>query len=687
MSEQYSNEALLELFIFETTQLLEQLEEMVITSESNGGFWTEEINEIFRVMHTIKGSAAMMQFQYISTLAHTIEDVFFILRENSAHKASDSVLSDLLLESIDFIKLELVKIINNLEVDGNPTEIIEALKKYHDLLKDDQNANRSHSGTDNFVHNKNRPKETGLKTESKDKETGNSFEAVIFFEEDCGMEHIRAYTVIHELKDYVDMISCQPENIETDESIESIQKNGFRISLKTDMEFEELHQLLMGTIFLKELELRQLAEEESDCISCEIKEIMPETELAVVKDKGNEEAVKIRDKEKHAVSQSMISVSVAKLDKLMDLMGELVITEAMVLQNPDLQGLHLDKFQKAARQLSKITGELQDTVMAIRMVPLSATFHKMYRIVRDMSKKLEKEVNLTIEGEETEVDKNIIEHISDPLMHLVRNALDHGIESPEERIKKGKTASGTIVLKAENSGSDVLITIKDDGRGLNKDKILTKAKQSGLLQRPEEDLTDREIYNLIFLPGFSTNEQVTEFSGRGVGMDVVMKNIETIGGSLAVESQDSKGSMIILKIPLTLAIIDGMNLSVGDSCYTIPTLAIRESFRPRDEDIITDPEGNEMILIRGKVYQVIRLHRIFKVKTKTVNYSDGIIVMVQQEEKVFCLFADRLIGQQQVVVKSLPEYIRKVGNLKGLGGCTLLGDGSISVILDIAGLI
>jgi len=371
----------------------------------------------------------------------------------------------------------------------------------------------------------------------------------------------------------------------------------------------------------------------------------------------------------------------------MDLVGEMVIAEAMVVQNPDLNGLVLNNFQKAARQLHKITGEMQDMVMAIRMVPVATTFQKMHRIVRDMSKKLGKEVQLRLLGEETEVDKNIIEHISDPLMHLIRNSIDHGIEAPEDRLANGKPKAGMITLEARNAGSDVLIIVRDDGKGLNRDKILRRAKENGLLNKPENEMSDREIFNLIFLPGFSTKDSISEYSGRGVGMDVVTKNIEAVGGSVSADSTDGVGTTVTMKIPLTLAIIDGMNVKVGNSCYTIPTVSIKESFRPSVNDIITDPDGNEMIMVRGHCYPILRLHEHYCIRTDVTDLIKGILVMVEAEDKCLCIFADELSGQQHVVVKALPEYIRSTKKIKGLAGCTLLGDGSISLILDIAELV
>ncbi|NLK29283.1 MAG: chemotaxis protein CheA [Clostridiales bacterium] len=519
----------------------------------------------------------------------------------------------------------------------------------------------------------------------------NTYQVDIFFEEGCEMENVRAYSIIHKLKEQTECFAYYPGDIlDSDRSIGVIRQKGFRIFLKANSTYQEMQDFFLQTIFIKSLDLIQYEDDSifdsicrkgQDPLANQRKEDKPLDLDSCEESKQSVREGTISSK------QSIISVNVAKLDKLMDLVGELVIAEAMVIQNPDLKGLELTNFQKAARQLNKITSEIQDTVMAVRMVPLSTTFHKMNRIVRDMCRKMEKEVRLKIIGEETEVDKNIIEHISDPLMHLVRNAIDHGIEEPELRKEKGKPKEGTLTLEAKNSGNDVLIIVQDDGKGLNKDRILKKASEHGLLLRNEEDMSDTEIYNLILMPGFSTKNEVTEYSGRGVGMDVVTKNIEAIGGSISIHSRPGRGTSFILKIPLTLAIIDGMNIKVGSSCYTLPTIAIKESFRPRREDIIIDPNGNEMIMVRGQCYPILRLHDFFKVKTEIHDFTAGIIIMVEQDNKTIGIFADELLGQQQVVVKGLPEYIKRFKKIRGLTGCTLLGDGRISLILDVAGLI
>lgn len=690
MSGQYSNEPMLDMFIFETSQLIEQLEQSILSSEKSSCYTHAAINEIFRIMHTIKGSSAMMMFNNISTLAHSIEDLFYFLREGKPHNVDCSALSDLVLEGVDFIKIETEKIKSGDNADGNASVLIDSIKDFLSILK--------HGNVFNASTKHIEPVDTSKQQYyiNQDKAitsmNGNVFKAVIYFEEGCEMENIRAYTIVHNLKDITDEIFYMPEDIiDNDDSVEVIRQEGFKIYLKADCTYEEMHKFFMQTIFLKYFELIQLENDDELKQFYMMKQVVAQEYPIKVpglheQDKEEKEHA---DKEIQSagVRQSIISVSVSKLDKLMDLVGEMVITEAMVIQNPDLKGLELDNFQKTARQLNKITSEMQDIVMAIRMVPLSTTFLKMHRIVRDMCKKLGKEVQLEIIGEETEVDKNIIEHVSDPLMHLVRNALDHGIESPEDRQAKGKPKTGTITLEAKNAGSDVLVIVKDDGKGLNKEKILKKAGENGLLYKPEDDMSDKEIFNLIFLPGFSTKDSVTEFSGRGVGMDVVTKNIETVGGSVSVDSIPDKGTTITLKIPLTLAIIDGMNIKVGNSRYTIPTISIKESFRPKERDIITDPDENEMIMVRGQCYPILRLHELYNVKTGINNFFDGIIIMVEQDEKNLCIFADELLGQQQVVVKALPEYIRRFRKIKGLTGCTLLGDGNISLILDIAGLI
>ena len=327
--------------------------------------------------------------------------------------------------------------------------------------------------------------------------------------------------------------------------------------------------------------------------------------------------------------------------------------------------------------------------MSMRMMPLTNTFQKMNRIVFDVSRKLGKDIELEVIGENTEVDKNIIEHISDPLMHLIRNSVDHGIEAKEDRIAAGKNPKGKITLEAKNEGGKVYVIVKDDGKGLNKQVLYDKALKNGLIgNRPMSDFTDKEIYQFITYAGFSTKEQVTEYSGRGVGMDVVVKNIQTIGGKLEIDSVEGAGSEMTLKIPLTLAIINGIVMEVGRSTFVIETNAIKEFVRFSKEMLVKEPDGEEYVMLRGECYPFIRLNQRFHLEEgeleEDMDSEDGIVVVLEHENKYVCIFIDTLIGEQEIVVKPIPSYIKKV---QGLSGCTQLGDGSIALILDIAGLI
>ncbi|PKM55081.1 MAG: chemotaxis protein CheA [Firmicutes bacterium HGW-Firmicutes-5] len=688
MNNSYIDEPMLEAYVYETSQIIETLEQLMIQSEKIGTFSMDAINEIFRFMHTIKGSSAMMMFNEISTLAHKIEDIFYVIRENQAIRYDFSTLVDCILESVDYYKIELIKIRNGETPDGDTASLTEKVNDYLELLKDENGLEKI-------------KKEVGTKAEADQKyyirpsnkeDQAKYYKAKIRFKKDCEMENIRAYTVIHNIVDLVEEVLYKPSDIiDNDQTIEDIRTNGFLMAIRSTSSEEDLKNYLEKTVFLESLDFEKAELDwfkefeviyQDQEMSEEIK--IPETSKKYIesqKIKKEKEDTKLEVTA--TTTQSIISVNVDKLDMLMDMVGELVIAEAMVSQNPEVVRLEIESFEKASRQLHKISSELQDMVMAIRMVALSTTFMKMHRIVRDMTRKLSKDVVLDVYGEETEVDKNIIEKIADPLMHIIRNAIDHGIEDAEERLIKGKSKEGSIILEAKNSGSDVLIIIKDDGKGLDKQKIYEKAYNLGLIYQSIEDMNDKDIYRLILHPGFSMKEQVTEFSGRGVGMDVVAKNIESIGGSVIVDSVFGKGTTIILKIPLTLAIIEGMNIKVGESRFTIPIVSVKESFRPGNKEIIKDPDGNEMIMVRGLCYPIVKLYEHYGLKTDVDDYEKGILIMVEEDDRSCCLFADELLGQQQVVVKSLPNYIKRYKQVKGLGGCTLLGDGSISLILDV----
>ena len=677
---------LLEMFIFETNQLIDQLEEILLASEESKNLTAENINEIFRIMHTIKSSSAMMEFNNISKLTHKAEDLFYLIRENHPVNLDCSKVCDLVLLAFDFIKSELLKIEEGKEPDGDESSIVNKIVSYTEELsagntiKEDNKT--SNLENPNLISSKTEDQKA-LKAENEQKSASGEFEARVYFEEGCGMEDIRAFSIINNLKDMCTDIHHIPEDLDNSASGYIIEK-GFFVSFKSESDISEIKKVFEDELFVKNYELDYVNKKKDENEKQEIRTANKQ-ENKIPQENNN--LKNINEQISKNIKQSLINVNVLKLDKLMDLVGEIVITESMVTRNPDLLGLQLDNFSKSARQLRKLTDELQDTVMSIRMVPIASTFQKMHRIVRDMGKKLNKGVEFIISGEDTEVDKSIIDHLSDPLMHLVRNAMDHGIECENERISKGKTPKGKVTLSAKNSGGEVIITLTDDGRGLDKKKILEKAKEKGLTEKNDSEITDSEIYSFIMLPGFSTNNEVNEYSGRGVGMDVVKKNIDKVGGRVLIESEADTGTKILIKIPLTLAIIDGMEVTVGDNIYTIPITTIRESFKPEKTSLLKDSDNNEMIMIRGSCYPVFRLNRLFGVATKINDLCDGIIVMVEANDKNICLFVDKLIGEQQVVVKPFPSYLMKYKvKESGIGGCTILGDGSISLIIDAAGI-
>lgn len=378
-----------------------------------------------------------------------------------------------------------------------------------------------------------------------------------------------------------------------------------------------------------------------------------------------------------------VKVDTLKLDSLIDLVGELVIAESMVVQDPDLVSVHSRNLQRNLGQLRRITSELQRTAMSLRMVPIRATFQKMNRIVRDVAALQGKQVQLVLSGEDTELDRNLVEELSDPLVHMIRNAADHGCEKPEARIAKGKPAQGTIQLKAFHQGGSIVIQIKDDGNGLNRERLLQKGREKGIV-KPNDIPSDKEIYDLIFAAGFSTAEVVSDVSGRGVGMDVVRRNIEKLRGKVDIDTVAGQGTTFTIYLPLTLAIIDGMIVSVGAERYIIPTLSVRESFRPRAEMISTVHERGEMVNVRGRLCPLLRLYRYFDQAPKVTNPTDGIVVVVESGAQTRCLMVDDLIGKQEVVIKSLGGALRQNPSL---AGGAVLGDGRVGLILNVDSLV
>jgi two-component system chemotaxis sensor kinase CheA len=376
-----------------------------------------------------------------------------------------------------------------------------------------------------------------------------------------------------------------------------------------------------------------------------------------------------------------VKVDTKKIDNLVDLTGELVIAQAMLRQNPCILSAGDQKLYNNLNQLNQITSSLQTTAMSMRMVPIKSMFQKMVRLVRDLAKDSGKEVGLKISGEDTEIDRNVVEELYEPMVHMIRNAIDHGIEPPEERQKAGKDEEGTIHLRAHQRGGNIIIEIEDDGCGLDKERIMEKARANNLIA-DESKITDSQIYNLIFHAGLTTAKKVTDVSGRGVGMDVVKKAIEKLRGRVEINSRPGSGSTFIISLPLTLAIIEGMLVRIGDERYIIPAVAILESFRPDKNQYSTVTGRGEMILSRGILMPLVRLDRMFGVKGDAVHPWDGLVVAVENDGEQRCLLLDELLGKEEVVIKS----IGGMKNVKGIAGGAIMGDGRVGLILDMTGI-
>ena len=716
MADDFNTESMLDMYLFENGQLLEQLQETVLEQKDAECFDEDSINEIFRTMHTIKGSSGIMMFDNITAVSHKLEDIFYYLRESHPDNVPHVELVEHVLEVEDFISNEMEKIRSGDPVDGDASNIIADLDKFLNMIKSGGAA--AGDAAEN-VHEE--PKHFYIAPVATS--ASRFYKIFITFFPETEMANVHAYKTVYALKEIAEDILYSPEDILTDEkSGETIIKDGFRILLQaqcTEQEVRDLigvgydiekvevyecdaNQFLLGFDFgdqpvMPQIDLESSVEtiearqEEADQEKAEEKkpekpQIVPGDFVIQSKEPGKQKKL-AKDKPK-GEKAAFISVNISKMDQLMDLIGELVISESVVLQSSDLKvpGLNLDNFNKAAAQLASISTDLQNVIMSMRMVPLTNTFQKMNRIVFDVSRKLGKDIEFVMVGETTEVDKNIIEHISDPLMHLVRNSVDHGIESNEERKAKGKMEKGKVTLSARTEAGKVWICVEDNGTGLDREKILAKARRQGILdpQKPDAAYTDKEVYQFITLPGFSTNEQVTEYSGRGVGMDVVVQNIQAIGGALEIESTPGFGSTMSLKIPLTLAIIDGIVMEVGTSSFVMETGVIKQFIRVKEDMMVHEPNGDEFVMIRGECYPVIRLGRWYGLENYQESVEEGVMLVLEVEERKVCLLVDRLVGQQEIVVKPIPSYIKKV---KGLSGCTQLGDGSIALILDAPGLV
>lgn len=644
---------LLDTFIFETDELLEGLDEILMRTEK-GELSGEDIGEIFRIMHTVKGSAAMMGLNNMSVLAHAVEDLFSVIREDPSVSYDKTRLYELLFESSDCLKNEMSTISDEACEPTDFSRLAAVIRSFADEMKGGVSSQVSAAIT--------------AKELFPEEENENIRTFKVVYEDGCLMQAVRAMVLIKTLGGCSEVCSTVPADLDSDSAGDIIAANGLYIKLITD-DTEKVMEILRSGMSVASAE--------------EVKR-SPKSN-AQEKHQIDKPAVLPQNEKKNSQS-SIISVRLEKLDRLLDLVSEIVIAESSVTSSPDLKNINakLDRFRKASRELKKLTDELQDVVMSIRMVPVSTVFTKMSRIVRDMNKKLGKNAELVFEGEETEVDKSVADILGDPLMHIIRNAVDHGIETDSERAAAGKTEPARVVLSAGYESSEVVIKCSDNGAGMDPKKLLAKARKNGILTKPESEYTESECYNFIMKAGFSTNEQVTEFSGRGVGMDVVRRNIEKVGGKINVSSEYGSGSEFVIRIPLSLSIIDVLGVSAGGGSFSVPVSSVREVFRAREEQLIKDPCGTELVMLRGKCLRIIRLSEAFGFGSQRPELTGGIMLYCSEEGREAVIFADELTADQQVVVKPFSPLLSRF-NLKenGLTGCSVLADGSITLITDV----
>jgi two-component system chemotaxis sensor kinase CheA len=417
---------------------------------------------------------------------------------------------------------------------------------------------------------------------------------------------------------------------------------------------------------------------------CSVSSAKPGANTPAVVNPGAEKGsnVEAPRQEHQASDASSVRIDTTKLDQLMDMVGEMVISQTLIQHSSALKSVKDATLQRNLTQLSRITADVQRITTGMRMVPIGLQLHKTARVVRDLARRAGKQIAFESSGEDTELDKTIAEQLSDPLLHMVRNSIDHGIESPEERIALGKDPMAHIRVAAYHQSGQIVVAVSDDGRGLDRERILAKARQNGLIQQNAQ-LVDNEIFLLIFEAGFSTAEKITDISGRGVGMDVVRRHVQKLRGRIDIQSIAGEGTTFFIKLPLTLAIIEGLVVLVGQQRYIVPIFSVREMFRPTPEMLSTVQGTAEMVMVRGGLLPIIRLHRRFEINPRTTNLGEGILIVAESEGRLFCLFVDDLIGKQEVVIKSLGRRFKDVA---GVAGCAILGDGRVGLILDIDGI-
>tara|TARA_Y100000780_G_scaffold148538_1_gene133819 strand:- start:13426 stop:15396 length:1971 start_codon:yes stop_codon:yes gene_type:complete len=628
------------VFFDESDEHLQDMEQLLMTLDVDSPD-PEELNSIFRAAHSIKGGSGIFGFDALMNLTHVMENLLDKARNQEIQVTADIV--DVFLQTLDVLKDTLAAYKAQAEL---PQEEIDASIKVLEATLASASGEVSEEASEQCA-------------DAELTNTSNDIEGFGFFDDEEPAQETQAENQTEEIEGF-GLFDDEKENKSQDQA-----------NVEANAEPSSQSQQSSGAQALKADEGFGFYEPESLPVKPAINDAAPSSlKQPIVKP--------VKPKPKAAAKEAAsIRVDTNKIDAMVNLVGELVITQSMLSNvGQEVEGQVGERLQLAIDELQRNTREIQESVMSMRMLPVNMTFNRFPRVVRDLSSKLGKKVDLVIQGGNTEIDKSLIEKLVDPLTHLVRNSIDHGIESPEKRLESGKSENGTVILSAEQKGSSIIIGIIDDGAGLNKARILEKATQNGLPVTP--DMPDSEIWQLIFQAGFSTAAEVTDVSGRGVGMDVVRRNIESIGGRIEIESSQGEGSAFYIHLPLTLAIVDGMCVSVGEQIFVIPLLNVIESFQPTASQVKT--LGNDKVLwIRDQYWPLVSLTQLMQVDDGITEPTKGIVVLLESSKKRYGVLVDSLVGQQQVVIKSLEQHYKKVA---GIAGATIMGDGKVAMILD-----
>lgn len=665
----------LNIFVEEAKEHLQSMNEVLLELEKNPSH-LGHINEIFRVAHTIKGMSGTMGFHNMANLTHEMENLLQAARSNEIELTQDVI--DILFECFDALDISVTSVSEQGSEDENTNKpLIEklamTLNKEKHIKEDSIHDENSGDKVDRYIVDViNKAKIDGLV----------SYKVDFKLSETCMLKAARAFIIFNTLEDLGEIIHSNP-------SVEDIEDEKFEFSFSviivSDKDENYLLKELSSISEVDSLDLEIFDPNNTKYIIETIKEEEEEEKKHIEQSpiEDLEQSHKTRNQPQVNAGKvgKTVRVDIDRLDNLMNLVSELIIIKTRM---DDLSESSTgEDMTEAIEYLERITTSLHDAVMKVRMVPIERVFNRFPRLVRDLSRELNKEIKLEMSGEETEVDRTVIDEIGDPLIHLIRNSIDHGIELPSERVKNGKDEMGTVVLKSYPDGNNVVIEVEDDGKGIDHEIIKKKAIEKGIIsEREAENLTTEDSINLLFEAGFSTTEVISDVSGRGVGLDVVKSKIESINGNIEVDSLKGRGSKFIIRIPLTLAIIQALLVKLSDEIYAIPLSSVTEITNISNDEI-RDVQGQEIILYRGTTLPIIRLNNILGTESNDEN-QDLVVVIVKKGDKQAGLIVDNLIGQQEIVIKSLGKFL---GAVKYLSGATILGNGNISLILDVNSLI